>query len=286
MAPPSVRLPVLIELAKLRLSSLVLVTTAIGYLMAGGRDLTTLLLTVLGTAFAATGANTMNQLMEIGADRLMSRTRGRPLPEGRISVAAATAFAVLCAIFGVVLLSLVNPVAAALGAASVVLYAAVYTPLKRRTSWCTAVGAVPGALPPVIGTAAATGTVETAGWILFAILFLWQLPHFFAIAWLYRDDYRRGGFPMLSVVDPSGRRVARQSVVYAVLLAAATMTPTLLGRAGPIYAVTALSLSAAFLSVVIRFASSPTDAAARRVFLCSIAWLPIVLLALATSWIH
>lgn len=283
VAAPS-RVQALVELAKLRISSLVLVTTAVGYLMVGGDDPRVLLTTIVGTALAAVGANSFNQILEVDADRRMHRTRGRPLAERRLSSRGATWFAVAAAVLGVALLASVDRLTAVLGVVTVLLYAAVYTPLKRRTPWCTAIGAVPGALPPVMGTAAATGRIELAGLILFAILFLWQLPHFYAIAWLHRADYARGGFPMLSVVDPSGRRTARQSIVFTALLLAATLAPWPLGAAGPAYATIAAALGAAFLVAVLGFARRPTEASARRVFLGSIAWLPLVLTALAFAW--
>lgn len=272
------------ELAKLRISALALLTTAIGYRLAATGPIRAdhLLLILAGTALCATGANAANQILEIAHDRRMLRTRARPLPTGRITLREAALFATCATLAGTLLLALVAPLAALIGLLTVLSYAFVYTPLKRVTPWCTAVGAIPGAMPPVIGATAATGHFGAAAAWLFAILFLWQLPHFYAIAWLYRADYRRGSFPMLSVVADAGPRTARQSVAFAVLMWLATLGPTWSGIATPAYAALAAVLGALFLALVVRFAIERTDRHARQVFIASIVYLP-ALLALLTS---
>ena len=281
------RLAAIVELAKLRISALALLTTAIGYgLAAGAAAMASLdfVLTLIGTTLCAVGANAANQLIEVPRDARMLRTRGRPLPTQAIDARTAALVVVLTSLLGVATLAAVTPLAALCGAATVVAYALIYTPLKPWTPWCTVIGAVPGAMPPVIGVAAATGELgPTAGW-LFLILFLWQMPHFYAIAWLHRDDYARGGFPMLSVVDPSGGRTARQSVVFTVALVAATVGPATAGLASPVYGAIALSLGVASLIWVLRFARDRDARSARAVFLGSIAYLPALLAALAIFW--
>ncbi|MFW5911083.1 MAG: protoheme IX farnesyltransferase, partial [Thiohalospira sp.] len=194
-----------------------------------------LVLTLLGAALAAAGTNALNQWLEREADGRMDRTRGRPLPRGRISSAGALTFGLLLAAAGPVVLLAVDAVAAGIAAATVLLYDAVYTPLKRRTWLATVVGGVPGALPVLGGWQAGAGGLGTGAWILFAILFLWQLPHFFSLDWLYREDYRRGGFRTLATADPGGRASAAAALGSAVLLAGSALLPWLTGRLGPLY---------------------------------------------------
>ncbi|MDQ3421617.1 MAG: heme o synthase, partial [Acidobacteriota bacterium] len=210
-------------------------------------------------------------------DALMRRTRLRPMADNRISARDALIYAALLSGLGlVVLAALVNPLSSAVALATLVSYAAIYTPLKLRSSFATVIGAIPGALPPVIGWAAATNTLSREAWILFGILFLWQLPHFLAIAWMYKDDYARAGFPMLPVIDPDGRSTVRHSVFYAAALLPLSLAPTLVGMTTPWYFVAALVLTLAFLGLTLRFAQTRAMADARRVFFGSILYLPVL----------
>lgn len=268
-----------VALAKPRLNMLVVASSAAGYLMAGG-DTTSLLvpaLTVAGTGFVAGGASAINQIVERDRDGLMRRTRLRPLPDGRIAPADAAIYAGALSLGGLLILAIgVNPLAAGVALATLVSYAAIYTPLKHRTSFATVIGAIPGALPPVIGWAAATGALSRGAWVLFGILFLWQLPHFLAIAWMYREDYARGGFPMLPVIEPSGHSTARQAVIYTAALLPVALAPTLVGLTGAVYFAGALILTLLFLLMSLRFARTRAVADARRLFFSSIAYLPLI----------
>src|SRR5882762_6921685 len=211
----------LVELVKARLTLLVLLTTAVGFYLGaeGPINFAALLHTVFGTAAAAAGAAALNQWWEHKLDAMMQRTRSRPVPAGRMRPQVAVVLGTALSIFGVVYLALVcNALSAALAALTLIIYIFAYTPLKRVSTFNTALGAVPGALPPMIGWAAARGTLDAGAWMLFAILFFWQLPHFFAIAWMYRDDYARAGFQMISSDDPNGGRSASQSVFFCILL--------------------------------------------------------------------
>lgn len=266
-----------VMLAKPRLNALVVATTLGGYYMGAGRggSLALLLNTVVGTALVAGGAAAFNQLFERGADGLMRRTRLRPLPDGRLQPADAAIFG--AGLSGAGLLELLlgaNAVAAFVALVTLVTYALVYTPLKRRTPFSTVVGAVPGALPPVIGWAAARGTVDAPALALFLIGFCWQLPHFLAIAWMYRSDYERAGFPMLPVIEPDGRSTARQAILYAAALVPASLGPAALGLAGPLYVAGALVLGLAFLATTIHFGIARTIPSARLLFFGSILYLP------------
>jgi heme o synthase len=266
-------------LAKPRLNLLVVASTLAGYAMADGDALGLVRIFGLlaGTGMVAGGASAFNQFLERDVDALMRRTRLRPLPDQRLQPMEGLLFA-----FGVTLTGLLTIVASAnLLAAGVALttllsYVVVYTPLKRVTSFGTVIGAIPGALPPMIGWAAAEGTLSAPGWTLFAIMFLWQLPHFLAIAWMYREDYARAGFPMLPVIEPDGRSTGRQSVVYAAALVPVSLGPTLLHMAGRIYFGGALVLGIAFLLLTMRFAVSRSAIDARRVFFGSILYLPLL----------
>ena len=277
------RLSAYVELTKPRLTLLVLVTTAAGYCLgvgAGGApDLGLLWRAALGTWLTAAGASVLNQVLEWKADALMRRTQSRPLPSGRVQLHQALSYGVWLSVAGMVWLAVgVNLLAAGLAALTLALYLFVYTPLKCRTALCTIVGAVPGAIPPMIGWAAVRGSLGVEAWVLFAILFLWQLPHFLAIAWLWRDDYARAGFATLPVVEPDGVSTGRQSLLYAAALLPVSLLPSLWGMAGAVYFVGALLLGLALLSVSSRMASSPSHASARRCFLASIAYLPLLLL--------
>lgn len=276
------------ELAKVRLSLLVIFVTAAGFCLgsAGPVDIVGLFHVLVGTSLVAFAANALNQVIERDHDRLMRRTADRPLPAGRISPAEATAFGFVLAAVGVALLStLTNLLAASLAAATLLLYLLAYTPLKRRTPLNTLVGAVPGAIPPMIGFAAAAGSLNATAWILFAVLFLWQLPHFFAIAWLYREDYARGGYKMLSVVDPSGKAIARQTVVFTALLLVCSLLPAWLGIVGQAYPLGASLMGGAILFVAIRFAQDRDRASARALLLASIAYLPLLTMLLVLTHI-
>jgi protoheme IX farnesyltransferase len=272
-----------VALTKPRLNALVVVTSAVGYYL-GARGVTdgmALALAVGGTALVAGGAAVLNQVYERDTDALMRRTRMRPLPDGRISPADALRFGVVTAAAGVALLALAaNLVAAGLAVATLVIYLSVYTPMKRRTPLATLVGAVPGALPPLIGWTASQGHVSAGGLTLFAIVFLWQVPHFMAIAWMYRDDYGRAGFPLLPVVEPDGRRAGRQAALYAAALVPVSLLPTAVRVAGNLYCAMAFVLGLVLLWLSVSFARERTDQSARRLFYGSIAYLPLVWIAL------
>ncbi len=227
---------------------LVVATSAAGYYLgaSGPLNLSHMAAAVAGTTLVAGGAAALNQVYERDTDALMRRTRMRPLPDGRVSAFDARMFGLLLSAAGLVLLGLlVNLPATALALTTLVVYLIVYTPMKRRSSLATLVGAVPGALPPLIGWAASHGGLSTGGAALFLIVFLWQIPHFMAIAWLYRDDYGKAGFPMLPVIEPDGRRTGRQAVAYAAALVPASLVPTAIGLSGAVYAAFAIVLGAA-----------------------------------------
>lgn len=268
-----------LTLAKPRVNLLVVASTMAGYYMGAGPDsqLGTLASVVIGTGLVAGGAAALNQVAERETDGLMRRTRLRPLPDGRLQPTEALFFAVALVALGLAGLAVgTNLLAAGVALVTVVFYAFVYTPLKRRTSFATVVGAVPGALPPLIGWAAARGALDAGAWTLFAIVFLWQLPHFLAIAWMYREDYERGGFPMLPVVEPDGRSTGRQALLYAAALVPASLAPTVLGMAGTTYLAGALALGVVFLALTARFAVRRSARAARVLFLGSVLYLPMI----------
>ncbi len=270
----------LAELVKVRLTFLVLLTTLVGfYVGAGGpMDYPLLLATVIGTGLLACGASALNQLIERDHDAKMRRTENRPLPSGRFQPAPVLLFGIASSVTGFLLLALaVNWKTSLLGAFTVLTYLFVYTPLKRVTWLNTVVGAIPGGLPPLMGWTAATNDLGSGGWSLFAILFFWQVPHFLAIAWLYREEYARAGFVMLPTVDPTGHRTGRQAVSWTLALIAASVCPALLGLAGPVYALGALALGMAFLGLACQFARRLTVAHARRLFFISITYLPLLL---------
>lgn len=234
-------------------------------------------LAVWGGIFAAAGAAAVNQVMERDADALMPRTANRPLPAGRMSRVHAVAAGAVMTGGGLLLLALVHPLASAVCAASALLYLGVYTPLKRRSSFNTLVGAVPGALPPVIGWAAAAGALPPAAWTLFAIFFLWQLPHFMAIAWIYRDQYARAGFKMLPLMDANGGLTARQAVAYAAALLPVSLLPAVWGTGTPVYFYGALALGAGFMCFTVWFWARRTEDVARRLVRVSVLYLPFLL---------
>jgi protoheme IX farnesyltransferase len=280
---PSTRAADYLALTKPRLNGLVVATSAAGYYLGvqGSTDLVAMASAIAGTALVAGGAAVLNQVYERDTDALMRRTRMRPLPDGRVPPAEATIFGLALSAAGLgVLATRTNLAAAALALATLFIYLTVYTPMKRRTPLATLVGAVPGALPPLIGWTASHGTISIGGITLFAIVFLWQIPHFMAIAWLYRDDYGKAGFPMLPVVDPEGRRAGRQAVIYALALVPVSLVPTLVGITGRVYFGIALALGVALLWLAVRFATLRTDAAARWLFFGSITYLPLLWVAM------
>jgi protoheme IX farnesyltransferase len=271
---------ILLELTKARLVSLVVVTTAVGFLMAtpGGWSGADLAWTLAGTALAAAGSMALNQRIEVEQDARMERTRLRPLPSGAIGLAWASLFGVSVATAGVVLLAWrTNWLTAALGLVVIGIYTLVYTPMKRRTTACTLAGAVCGAIPPMMGWSAATGSIGFGAWILAGILFLWQIPHFLALAWLYRDDYERGGFRMLPIVDPAGNATVLMVVLYSFALVPVGLAATLSGMAGWTYALGSLLLGGALLALGASLARSRSLPAARRVFFGTLIYLPLLL---------
>ena len=271
------------DLTKPRIAGLVLVTAAAGFVLGspGAPDWLELLHTLAGIALVAAGTGAMNQVLERDVDKRMVRTRGRPLPAGRLSVRPAIVFSALLTAAGVAYLGLlVNVLTAVLAAATFVSYDFVYTPLKRVHSFSTVVGAVPGALPALGGWTAATGRLDTGGWALFGILFLWQMPHFFALAWLLRDDYGAAGLRMLSVDDEGGVKTRRQTLLYTVALLPMSLVPAGLGLAGPIYVGAASILGLGFLWSAIQFGREASSDHARRLFRASILYLPVLLVAL------
>lgn len=270
----------LAELTKARITLMVVVTTAAGFLLASGGTIAGMLLAhaLVGTALVAAGAGALNQVIERDADALMRRTADRPIPAGRIDPDAALLYGVTLAVAGLAYLALaVNLLTSLLAAATLAGYIFVYTPLKRVSSLATLVGAVPGAVPPMMGWTAARDSIDAGAWALFGILFLWQLPHFLAIAWMYRADYARGGFPMLPVVDPEGGRTARQMILYAAALVPVSLLPSALGLTGAVYFLGALALGLAFLGFAVAFDRARTGRAARHLLLVSVVYLPAIL---------
>ncbi|MEO7275112.1 MAG: heme o synthase, partial [Vicinamibacterales bacterium] len=268
-----------IALAKPRLNLLVVGSSLAGYAMAGGdpSQVSRMLATVFGTALVASGASAYNQILERKTDALMQRTRSRPLPDGRLPVSEALIFATALSGLGIATLAAgVNSVSAIVALATLLSYVVIYTPLKRVTSFATVIGAIPGGLPPVIGWTAARGELSQEAWVLFGIVFLWQLPHFLAIAWMFRDDYARAGFPMLPVLEPDGRSTGRQAMIYSAALLPLSLAPTLLGMTGRAYFIGALALAALFLTLTVKFAMSRSRADARRLFFGSIIYLPLL----------
>ncbi|MEM8868616.1 MAG: heme o synthase [Verrucomicrobiota bacterium] len=271
------------ELTKPRLSFLSVITAVVGYLSANPvRDLSVLASLLLGTSFAAGGAAVLNQWLERDADSKMVRTRDRAIPAGRVDPVHALLYGLSLSALGCLLLYFgANPLAGLLTLGTIASYVLLYTPLKQLTTWNTVIGAVPGALPPLIGWAAAEGRIGTLGWLLFAILFLWQMPHFFAIAWTHRKDYARGGFVMLSNVDAKGHAVARQSLFFSVALVISSLLPLILGYTSWLYGLVAIATGCYFMRPAIAFIrSGQRDPAARKLFFASIFYLPALLIPL------
>ena len=274
----------LLALAKPRVVLMILVTTAVGYYagLTGAPDYARLLHVLVGTLLAAGGALALNQYWERDVDARMERTRARPLPDGRLAPLEALLFGSVLTALGLVYTgAFVGELALAITLATAALYLFAYTPLKRRTPLCTLVGAVPGALPPVTGWVAAREGFGVGAWVLFGILFLWQLPHTLAIARLYRDDYARAGVRLLPVVDADGSSTERQIVTGCLALLVVSLLPTLIGIAGPVYFVGAYLLGAAFVALGARQALVPSTVAARRVLFASLLYLPALLALLA-----
>jgi protoheme IX farnesyltransferase len=272
-----------ISLTKPRLVLLVLVTVVVGFLLGarGSAHPTTLAATLIGTAMVAGGAGALNQFLERSRDGLMRRTANRALPSGRLAPAEALAFGASLAFLGaLILLAAVNGLAAAVALFTLGLYVLVYTPLKPLTTLNTAVGAIPGALPPVIGWSAATGRLGVEAWSLFLIVFLWQFPHFLAIAWIHRADYERAGFRMITGRDPGGAITGCHAVCYALVLVPAGLLPAAVGLAGPIYFVGAFFLSLYYLASAVLFWRDVSDGRARRLLRASFLYLPAILLLL------
>jgi protoheme IX farnesyltransferase len=268
-----------VALTKPRLNCLVVATSAAGYYLgaSGPIDATAMTQAVGGTALVAGGAAVLNQLYERDTDALMRRTRLRPLPAGRLTPGDAQIFGLALSIAGLILLAArTNWLAAALALGTIAVYLVVYTPMKRRTPVATLVGAIPGALPALIGWTASHGRIAAGGAVLFAIVFLWQIPHFMAIAWLYREDYGKAGFPMLPVIDPEGRRAGRQAIWYAAALVPVSLLPAFVGIAGSIYLGVAVALGVALFALSARFAATRSEASARALFLGSIVYLPLL----------
>jgi protoheme IX farnesyltransferase len=268
------------DLFKARLTFLVLLTTLVGFYVGfrGQVDYLLMLHTVLGTALLASGASALNQLLEREYDGRMQRTQSRPLPSGRLTPQTVLIVGASSAATGLVYLALaVNLLTSLLGAVCFISYVFVYTPLKRVTWLNTAVGAIPGALPPLMGWTAAQGQLTSEGWSLFAILAFWQLPHFLAIAWMYREEYAKAGFQMLPVIDPQGHRTGRQALSHTLGLLPVSLSPFLFKLAGPVYLCGALLLGAVFVWCAYRFSRELTKPRARQLFYVSILYLPLLL---------
>lgn len=281
--PASGRLSDFSEMTKPGITLMVALTAGLGFLLAGGETFSFALLvyTLLGTALVSGGASVLNHVLERDTDALMRRTAERPLPAGRMDPDAALLFGVALAVAGLLeLYFTVNPLTALLGTVALAGYVFVYTPLKRVSSLATIIGAVPGAIPPMMGWSAVRGELDPAAWVLFGLLFFWQMPHFLAIAWLCREDYAQGGFPMLTVNDPEGVRTARQTVLWGAALVPVSLLPSVLGLMGGLYFAGALALGLAYLGFCIAFARVRTTPSARALMFASILYFPAVLLVM------
>lgn len=287
VAHTSSRIGDVLILAKVRVNTLVVATTAGGYVMAsaGPIDGVALTMACVGTALVAAGAAALNQIFERDIDRLMVRTRHRPVADQRMGIGRATAIALVLSLAGLALLWVRSGALSSMVALATLLsYAFVYTPLKRVTSLSTIVGAVPGALPPLIGWAAARGSIAQPGaWALFLIGFIWQLPHILAIGWMYREDYARAGLPVLAVVDTTGSMTGRQAVVWAALLIPIGVLPSALHLTGLVYLIGALGLGVAQFAVAVAFARDRTAANAKRLFYATLTYLPVLWLLMITT---
>ncbi len=275
-----------LELTKPRITLLITLIAAAGFCLGAGApfDYVKFTHTLIGIAFLCSGVSTLNQYMERELDGLMRRTALRPLPSGRLLPKQAFVFGIfLTALAEAYLAVFVNPLTALLGSTVVVGYVLCYTPLKTRTSLSTAIGALPGAMPPLMGWTAATDQINLEAWVLFAILFLWQFPHFLAIAWMYREDYARAGIRMLPVVEPGGHITGQQIIAYTLLLIPVSLLPVALGISGSIYFYGALLLGAAFLWSSVRAALSDTRQDAKRLLLISVLYLPALFILMVIN---
>jgi protoheme IX farnesyltransferase len=275
------------DLGKARLSAMVVVSTGLGFVVASRQlltpfNLTCLAWTCLGTFLAAVGAAAFNQAIEARRDARMFRTRNRPIPAGEISASHAAFFALLASIAGIAILCPTsNGLTAILGFINILLYVAIYTPMKTASSANTLVGAIVGGIPPMMGWTAATGHLAPGAWLLGAVLFIWQIPHFLALAWMYREDYTRGGYKMISTVEPTGRLTTTLCSLYSFALIPLTLAIAFLGLAGFIFASVATLLGLMLVALSLRFARSRTNADARRLFLATLLYLPILTLVLS-----
>jgi len=270
-----------IELTKPRITVFILMSTAVGFLcgirVADHWTLLTLLHTIIGTALIASGTAALNQWYESDADAKMNRTRLRPIPSGRISSRQAFTFGVSLSVVGFLELWFgANLLTGLLGLFTMASYLLAYTPLKQRSRHSTTIGAIPGAMPPLIGFAAAAGTLTAEAWVLYVILFLWQFPHFYAIAWMYRDDYAKAGIQMLPVVEPDGESTARRILFFSLLLIPVSLLPKYIGGAGNLYFAGALALGLYFLYAGVRVMFDRTRVRARQVLLASVVYLPLL----------
>jgi heme o synthase len=273
------RLAAYLELTKPRITFLIVLTAAAGFCLAsrGGVNYLALLSSMVGIAFLSSGIATLNQYIERDLDGLMRRTAERPLPSRKLLPAEALWFGIALTVAAeIYLAAFVNPLAAILGLTVIAGYLFGYTPLKTRSTLSTLVGAFPGAVPPMIGWTAARGDLGLEAWVLFAILFLWQFPHFLAIAWMYREDYGRAGILMLPVVEPDGRVTAQQIIAYTVMLLPVSLLPTLLGMSGKLYLFGAIILGLLFFYSSVRAAFSKSRQQARRLLLASVIYLPLL----------
>ena len=278
------RIADLVELAKLRLVSMILITTCTGFYLASESsfDWVRLIHTIIGTGLGAAGVLALNQYLERDLDAQMGRTRYRPLPDNRLQPTEALVFGILITVGGLLYLTfVVNILSGLVISAIVVTYLFIYTPLKQKSSICTVVGAIPGALPPVVGWVAVRGTFNIEAWVLFAILFLWQLPHSLSIACIYRDDYAHAGFRLLPVIQPDGESTRRQIVSNCLGLLVVGLLPTLIGLAGVAYFFASLILSSAFLAFGINLAISRSLIAAKRLLHASLVYLPMMFFMMA-----
>jgi protoheme IX farnesyltransferase len=271
------------ELCKARITFMVLITTAVGFLLGwrGPLNLLYFLQALCGTGLAASGAAALNQVFEVELDGRMRRTCNRPLPGRRMTLDEGLIIGIFCSVAGILWLSFaINFYSAILCAITIGTYVFVYTPLKRVTTLNTIVGAIPGALPPVIGWTAARGHADFGSWVLFAIMFLWQMPHFLAISWLYREDYKRAGFVMLTGSDPDCRVTGRQALIYTIGLASVSLLPAVLQLTTFWYLPIAAMTGGYFVWMAFRFAIAGTEKAARKLFVASIVYLPVTLAAI------
>ena len=273
------RIAAFAELTKPRIAFMLVLTSAAGFYMgtAGNFDVALFVNSMIGISLLAFGVATLNQWLERQTDALMDRTTKRPLPSGKITPTEALVFGVIqCAVAEMYLLMLVNALTAFLGLTVIVGYILLYTPLKTRTSASTAIGAIPGAMPPLMGWTAAANDITLGAWVLFVFLFLWQFPHFFAIAWLYKDDYAKAGIKMLPVVDGDGRLTSRQIIMFAIMTVAISLAPFFFGNAGWIFGVAAAVLGVWFLFESVRTARAKTPEMARRLLMVSVLYLPLI----------